>query len=70
MPLELGLFLGAKKFGEADQKKKPALFSIQNNIATKGLSLIFRVRTHRHMGMIRGSWLRLSAIGFGILPEE
>ena len=40
MPLELGVFLGAKKFGRNEQKRKIALYWIKNSIGINSLSRI------------------------------
>ena len=49
MPLELGVFLGAKKFGIEEQERKNASYWILSRIGINNLFQILPVRTFRHI---------------------
>lgn len=47
IPFELGVFLGAKKFGSEEQKRKNVLYLIKNVIDTNSLSRILLDKIYR-----------------------
>ena len=64
MPLELGLFLGAKRFGSATQQRKNCLILDKSRTAIRGSVRTLRVRTFEHTAMIPTLRSRSFATGF------
>jgi len=63
MALELGIFLGAKRFGQGEHQKRTVSSLIESSIGIRNTFPIFRAKTFMHTKMIPRRLFRLCVTG-------